>query len=241
MSTTSTLSHEIADVLRNDILQERYRSGERMPSERDLANRFDANRGAVREALSQLEQLGIIRIQPGGARVQSINSAGLAILGPLMALNEIPDPALVDQSLQIFGAMSSLSASNAVVKASPVQLQQLQDLVAVIAEHTHDFRVMEPYWRELLQLVADIDDNLVVRLIGNDLKAQIVGQMMEMGINPELKHAAGTDLVGNLNIALAKKDGELAAKAISRHFDQLREAVFEAINIKRAGLHREAV
>ena len=241
MSTTSTLSHEIADILRNEILQERYRSGDRMPSERDLASRFDANRGAVREALSQLEQLGIIRIQPGGARVQSINAAGLAILGPLMALNDIPDPALVDQSLQIFGAMSSLSARNAVVKASPAQLQQLQDLVAVLSKHIQDFRAMEPYWRELLQLVADIDDNLVVRLIGNDLKAQIIGQMMEMGINPDLKRSAGTDLVGNLKIALAKKDGELAAKAIGKHFDQLREAVIEAINVKQAGLHREAV
>ena len=69
-----------------------------------------------------------------------------------------------------------------------------------------------------------------------NIKAQIVGQMMEMGINPDLKHAAGTDLVENLNIALAKKDGELAAKAISRHFDQLREAGFGGIKIKRAGL-----
>ena len=37
---------EIADSLTRDILLGRYRCGERLPSERDLASRFDANRGA---------------------------------------------------------------------------------------------------------------------------------------------------------------------------------------------------
>ena len=69
MSSNNTISHEIADILRDEILRRRYRSGDRFPSERDLAARFDASRGAVREALSQLEQLGLIHTQPGGARV----------------------------------------------------------------------------------------------------------------------------------------------------------------------------
>lgn len=69
MSTNRTLSNEIAALVRGEILDQRYREGERLPSERDLAVRFKASRGAVREALSQLEQIGLIDIQPGGARV----------------------------------------------------------------------------------------------------------------------------------------------------------------------------
>ncbi len=80
MSSNNTISHEIADILRDEILRQRYRSGDRFPSERDLAARFDASRGAVREALSQLEQLGLIHTQPAGARVQGVNSASLAVL-----------------------------------------------------------------------------------------------------------------------------------------------------------------
>ena len=45
---------QIAHSLTHDILQGQYRPGERLPSERDLAARFDANRGAVREAMAVL-------------------------------------------------------------------------------------------------------------------------------------------------------------------------------------------
>ena len=118
MSTNSTLSNEIAALLRGEILDQRYREGERLPSERDLAVRFNASRGAVREALSQLEQIGLIDIQPGGARVQPLQSASIEVLGPLMARTELPDPELVQQFLQTFGALAALSAREAVQSAN---------------------------------------------------------------------------------------------------------------------------
>jgi|TARA_B110000444_G_scaffold193114_1_gene183152 DNA-binding FadR family transcriptional regulator len=92
MPSSNTISHEIVDTLRDEILRQRYQSGDRFPSERDLAARLDAGRGAVREGLSKLEQLGLIRIQPGCARVQSLNLASLAVLGPLLALDDHPEP-----------------------------------------------------------------------------------------------------------------------------------------------------
>ena len=79
MASANSISCEIATNLRTDILKQRFLSGERLPSERDLASRFDASRGAVREALSQLEQSGLIEIQPGGARVKPIEAASIAI------------------------------------------------------------------------------------------------------------------------------------------------------------------
>ena len=44
-----TRHKEIAETLTNEILRGRYLPGDRLPSERDLSARFDANRGAVRE------------------------------------------------------------------------------------------------------------------------------------------------------------------------------------------------
>ena len=99
-----TRSHEIASVLRDEILRGQFRPGERLPSERDLAARFGASRGAVREALSQIEQLRLIDIQPGGARIKEVNDASIAVLGPLLGLGPAPDAGLVDQFLDTFSA-----------------------------------------------------------------------------------------------------------------------------------------
>ena len=77
---------EIAAGLIQDILTGRYRVGERLPSERDLASRFDANRGSVREAMKKLEQIGLADVQPGGARVKNKEEASLEVIGQIALL-----------------------------------------------------------------------------------------------------------------------------------------------------------
>ena len=90
-------SEQVANALISDILVGRYHAGERLPSERDLVSRFDANRGAVREAMAKVAQLGLAQVQPGGARVCAKESASLDIIGHLLAQSELPDPLLLDQ------------------------------------------------------------------------------------------------------------------------------------------------
>ena len=237
MSSNNTISHEIADILRDEILRQRYRSGDRFPSERDLAARFDASRGAVREALSQLEQLGLIHTQPGGARVQSVNSASLAVLGPLLALDDHPDPLLVDQFLQTFSVLTSMTVKNAVNAASPEQLTQLKQLLVELANHSDDIEAMQPRWREFLEAMSTIADNLVVRLIRNDLKAQFVDQMMKRGFQPDLKKGSTDRLLTTLGVSLSKRDGELASKAMQNYFEELRGTVGKALRFNSKG-HR---
>lgn len=241
MSDSNTLSHEICGILRDEILLQRYRSGERFPSERDLASRFDASRGAVREALSQLDQMGLIRSQPGGARIQSIESASIGILGPLMVLNDSPDPILVDQFLQTFAALTSLTTKSAIERANKEQLIQMSELVVEMSEYVNDFEAMQPLWRRLHELMASVADNLVVRLIGNDLKAQFVEGMMQLGIKPSLDEESLKRLIEGLETSISQKNGEMAANAIEVHFNELREAVSTAIHSRRDELLREAV
>jgi DNA-binding FadR family transcriptional regulator len=76
----------LATELRDEILRGRFRAGERLPSERDLAERFGVHRGAVREALKKLEQLGVAEIRPGGARVLPLTEASLDVVAPHTAL-----------------------------------------------------------------------------------------------------------------------------------------------------------
>ncbi len=56
---------EIVDQIKNLIEQGELQAGDRLPSERELAAQFGVGRPAVREALSALEMMGLIEIQPG--------------------------------------------------------------------------------------------------------------------------------------------------------------------------------
>ena len=209
--------------------------------ERDLAAHFEVSRGAVREALSQLEQQGVIEILPGGARVKPLEEASLAVLGPLLALQEIPDPELVDQFLEIFSMLTSLTVRGAIEQASDEQMIQLREMLVKISHKAEDFEQMQPSWQAMLDYMAGIDNNLVARLIGNDVKAQVLGQMLELDIKPKLPPGAGRELVNSLSTAFKRQDGQLAALAFEKHFDQLRAAMRHALVDLQGGYRREAV
>jgi len=229
MPSPKSVSFEIADRLRQEILTGQYRVGERMPSERDLATRFEVSRGAVREALSQLEQQGVIEILPGGARVQPLEKASIAVLGPLLALKDVPDPELVDQFMEIFSMLTGLSVRGAIEQASADQMIQLQGMLVDLSHNAEDFIQMHPFWQSMLEYMAGIDTNLVAKLIGNDVRAQVVEQMFKLDVRPRLPASSGPELVNALQTAFAERDGVMAAQAFERHFGQLRQAMRDAL------------
>ena len=241
MSINNTRGQEIAATLRDEILRQRYRSGDRLPSERELAARFEASRGAVREALSQLELLGLIRVQPGGARVQAVETASIGILGHLMAIDKTPDPTLVDQFLQTFGGLSCVTARSAVVNANAEQMNRLRETIVELTKHAAAGDALRPEWRELLETFAEVADNLVVRLIANDLKAQFVEQMSQFGIRPRLERRAVMHILDSLKLSLTNRDGDLAGAAVQQYFDGLRQAITAAIHERFGSYRKQAV
>jgi GntR family transcriptional repressor for pyruvate dehydrogenase complex len=229
-----TISHEIAASLRTDILENRYRPDDKFPSWRDLAARFNASRGAVREGFCQLEQLGLIRIFPGGARVQPIETASLAVLGPMLELSDIPDPHLVDQFLETCCALASLTARSAVLKASQDELNQLHQTIVKLAKQTTGLESIHQQWRHFLEMLGNIADNLVVRFINNDLRAQFIDYMMSLGIKPEIPRSLAAKTLKALKTSIETRDAELASAAVQSHFDQLRIAAANAIEARQA-------
>ena len=109
---------QIAGSLIQDILAGRYRVSERLPSERDLAARFDANRGAVREAMKKLEQIGLADVQPGGARVKDRGEASLDVIGHMLAQGDLPDANLAEQIMVVIDNLLSDAAQQCIDLAS---------------------------------------------------------------------------------------------------------------------------
>ncbi len=61
------LSDEIVGQLKQSIMLGRFKTGDKLPSERELADKFEVSRVAVREALKSLKDLGFIVTRQGAA------------------------------------------------------------------------------------------------------------------------------------------------------------------------------
>lgn len=76
--TEKTVSQRIANVIHNHILQRRYSPGDKLPTERELAQSHGVSRIPVREAMKILEQRGIVESKHGsGNYVKSIDEEKL--------------------------------------------------------------------------------------------------------------------------------------------------------------------
>jgi DNA-binding FadR family transcriptional regulator len=225
---------EIAESLTREILIGQYRTGERLPSERDLAVRFEANRGAVREAMKKLEQLGLATVQPGGARVAPLHEASLDVIGHLLALGELPDEELVDQILEVMKSLITLAAEAAVRRAGDDELTAIRERVQRLMRAEHDQASHAAARFELISAIMEASGNLVCRLIARSLMLQFAPRMMPLAEHVELNLAAFREHARRLDAALAERD----AAAVRATFEALaafnREAARQAFAAIRA-------
>jgi GntR family transcriptional repressor for pyruvate dehydrogenase complex len=100
------------------------RSGDRLPSERDLAEMLGASRALVREAIHELELKGIVDRRPGrGTRITEPQNAG-RLLG---ALSESRRGLLEMQDLR--AALEPSIAARAADRATPADLLNLERVI----------------------------------------------------------------------------------------------------------------
>ena len=225
-----TKAEEITAILRDEILTGQYRPGERMPSERDLAARFEANRGAIRESLKKLEQLGIASITPGGVRVVPLRDASLSILGPLVDLQESPDPLMAKQMLQVLGTLVSMSASAALERATDSEVDEMQTIIQDLIDHNQDHEYQENRWRDLGNLFTEVSQNLVLRLILNGLKTQFIDRLGNKGhFALEFDYDARTRILRDLKHAMQHRDVRRVTDAVNEHFELINFTLQQAL------------
>lgn len=108
------LSQEVELAIRKAILEETYKAGEKLPSERELVDQFQVSRVTVREAFRNLQSSGLITIKRGvnaGAYVAEPNSHPITqSLQNLIHLGRIDYSHLIDARLYIEPRAAEMAA-----------------------------------------------------------------------------------------------------------------------------------
>lgn len=115
----SPLYHQILLVLRQQIEDGLYRTGDRLPGEFELASRFDVSRITVKRALNELVRLGLVKREQGrgttvtarsaplsfrataSGRIENLRDMGLETQARLLAFDYVSATANVAEALEI--------------------------------------------------------------------------------------------------------------------------------------------
>lgn len=126
-----TVAEKIADSLKAAIMKGRFRPGDALPSERELAEKYEVNRSSVREAVKRLQGWGLVQVKHGGAtRVRDfLVDAGLGVLPSLLEVGKV-DPGILRELHELRGMLLGWCAERAAELADPQGVARLEALVA---------------------------------------------------------------------------------------------------------------
>lgn len=232
---------QIAGSLIQDILSGRYRVSERLPSERDLATRFDANRGAVREAMKKLEQIGLAQVQPGGARVRPTDEASLDVIGHLLTQGALPDATLVDQIMVVLNSLISVAALQTLELASDEEINEIRKLARPLIDEDLDQGAHTLARFELMESIMQASRNLPLRLIARTLFDQVAPNLTELHPFAIVDNDKHRIVAKQLDRDLEHRDAYGLRDTFAAFLDLNRETMMRASDAARLAAGQEAI
>jgi DNA-binding FadR family transcriptional regulator len=236
MTKSPTVTHH----LRDEILEGRYRAGDRLPSERELVQRLGIHRGAIREGLRALAQLGLIEIKPGGARVRPLHEASLDIIGPLLDLQDPPDPELVDQVLEVHHTLFATAVRLTLERCDDEIIHQARALLARIAEARDEAAYFDAEV-PLVELMVEACGNLPLRLARRALTAQFWNRLQAAGLGLKTPRKLLAALVRELDKAFETRNAERGSRVIYSLMRVHREQIVRELERARSAAPRRVV
>ena len=130
---STRIYEEIVRQIKQLISEGQLKSGDRLPPERDRAEKFVVSRTSVREALRTLESLGLIEIRPGeGTFVREVSID--ALVGPLALLLTTQREAIAE----LFEARRLLEPALAGLAAARATRDEIQEMDRILEEQAKE-------------------------------------------------------------------------------------------------------
>ena len=164
------VSGEIIDQVRDLLTSGRLKPGDRLPSERELAQAVSAGRSAVREAIRAMESLGIVEVRAGkGTFVAAL--AGSQRRDPITA-------SLFqawNTQRNLFEVRRVLEPGLAALAARRAKPEQIEKMRAILDDHKGKVQARESYMKEDTAF-----HYLIAEATGNEILLRVADSLMEL-------------------------------------------------------------
>jgi GntR family transcriptional repressor for pyruvate dehydrogenase complex len=207
--------HEVARILESEIVGHTLAPGMRLPSERQLSQRFGVSRPAVREILRNLETKGLILVHPGrGSFVRElIPTKGEGTVDLLVRRGQVTPRHLVTARRML----ESESAALAAVNHSADDATRLQRLVEEFDAAT-DPQQAATLDVALHEAITIASANPVVQIMFGSIHELVHGLVLRSLADPQVR-AAGAPMHHTIVDAIIHRDPDRASAAMTAHIN----------------------
>jgi GntR family transcriptional repressor for pyruvate dehydrogenase complex len=216
------LFEQIAEQIEKRILAGELKSGDRLPTERDLAEQFRASRTAVREAMKILAQKGLIEMRPGrgtividGAHEAMQNSIGLVMklkLGEVGGSNSLVE---VRELLEI--EIAALAAARATEK----EITAMREAIEMMDTSLNDADTFIAADNRFHEALAQATQNALIFILINSI-VNLLSEQRKQIFAVEGGPQRGQIHHKRILESIIKRDPEAARAAMRAHLQQVR-------------------
>lgn len=224
---SSKVYEQIAEQIEQLILSGKLRNGDRLPTEHELAEQFQASRTAVREAMKTLAQKGLVDMRPGRGTLV-IDGTSQAMRLSLGLMMKVKPAACSANLVEVREILEPEIAALAAERATAEHIAALQEAVAMMDAH---LGAADTY------ITADDDfHRTLARATQNDLILTFVDSIVDL-LSEQRKHifsVSGGASRGQMHHKLLLEtiqchNSEAAREAMRAHLQQVRFDVETAL------------
>jgi len=211
------LHEDVAEQLRDAILDGHLQAGEKLPPERELAARFGVNRTSVREAIKVLEGLGLVAVRQGdGATVQPVPEASITVLGPMIFHGGRIDVTLLGELMEVVQPMLLEMGRLAITRLRPEHMATLAALRDRVADEGRDREERFGGLRDLLVALSDMTGNRVWQMLARRTRALLASEpLREARLRLRRDPGRFVPLIDRCLVALRRDDVTEATDALA--------------------------
>jgi len=214
---------EVARQLEQMILKKLH-PGDKLPSERELAETLNVSRSSIRDAIRRLELMGLVEPRQGAGTVVREISAD-AIMNPLTAVLR-HKLELVGELLDFRKMLEPPLAARAAAHATEEELSEMED---ILRRQEHKLRAGQ------LAIEEDSEFHYAIAMAsGNTVVLKVIDVLMDLLRDTRERSLQSQgrpqkSLAGHRRIltAIKRRDGEGAKAAMRRHIEDVEEIVLD--------------
>lgn len=160
----NTLAKEVANQIVELLTSGKLSPGDRLPPEMQLMEMMSVSRSALREALSSLESLGLIKRQTSKGTYFT-KKIGSKPFSQMLALSRHDILSIMETRISLELGLVTLAAE----KINDVQLKQLYETIEKISESNEDYAEIDREFHHIIALSAK--NSILEDMVGSVLEA----------------------------------------------------------------------